>query len=135
MQLGYPPNAKLSGTAGTALRSRRRCDAARDRRNVHHVRDLAAAVGDGPHELWKRSFGDVHQTPEVDVDHLIPFVEGRLDGRAVEHHAGGVDQGIQTAEFGGGAIDQRRSLDRGGKVDLDRQRSATRRTDLPDQSV
>ena len=91
-----------------------------------------SVVGAGD-QVRERRLGDVEEAFEVEVDHPLPLLDRRVLGRAEQHHPGVVDDGVEAAELGDGALDQRLGLGAVGDVGLDRQRATAGVADLGDQ--
>ncbi len=72
----------------------------------------------------------VKKAEDVEFDHALPFRQRSVHRWAEEHHAGIVDEGVETAELGDRVLDSlgRLFLFRG--VALDDQHCSTRITDL-----
>jgi hypothetical protein len=65
--------------------------------------------------------GDVEQPLEVELDHSIPLLDGGVDDRAEQHHAGVVDHDVEPTELLDGALDSGLRLLAIGDVGLDGQ--------------
>ena len=85
--------------------------------------------------MRERRLGDVEEAFDVEVDHPLPLLDRRLERRAEQHHAGVVDDGVEAAELGDGALDQGLGGGAVGDVGLDRERLAAGVVDLPGQAL
>jgi len=74
--------------------------------------------------------GRVDQALEVEVDHPVPFLGGRILDRAEQHHAGVVDDDVEPSQLVDGAIDRSDRLLLVGDVGFDRKRGVTLAADL-----
>ena len=95
--------------------------AAGDRADVDEVGDAARLVLGGREQMRERGVGDVEQALEVERDHPVPLLDRRVDDRAEQHHAGVVDDDVEPAELGDGALDGGDRLVAVGDVGLDRE--------------
>jgi hypothetical protein len=67
------------------------------------------------------SVGGVDQALEVEVDHPVPLLGGRVLDRAQQHLAGVVDEDVEPPQLLDGAVDRGNGLLLVGDVGLDRQ--------------
>ncbi len=79
--------------------------------------------------------GGVDQALEVEVDHPVPLLGGRVLDRAEQHLAGVVDDDVEAAQLVDGAVDRGDRLLLVGDVGLDRQRGVTGAADLGGQPL
>ena len=79
--------------------------------------------------------GGVEQALQVEVDHPLPFLGGRVLDRPQEHHAGVVDDDVEPAQLVDRAVDGGDRLLLLGDVGLDRERGVPRSADLGRQAL
>src|SRR4051794_5297875 len=99
-------------------------DAARHRADVD---DVARALLEHDRQRGVRA---VQKPEDVDLDHRAPLVGRRVDDRAEQHHAGVVDEDVEAAELGVGALDEGARLCLVGDVGRDGERAAAGAVDL-----
>jgi len=107
-------------------------DPAGDRADVDDVGDLARALLGGVQQMRKGCPRGVEQALQVDRDHPVPVVGGRVEDRPEQHHAGVVDQDVQSPELGHGSLDGGLGLPWVGDVGRDGQRGAAGPLDVVD---
>lgn len=107
--------------------------AAGDGGDVDHVGDQPRPLVGALDQVRERRLGDVEETLDVEVDHPLPFLDVGIEGRAEQHQAGVVDDGVEAAELGDRALDQGLGGGAVGDVGLDRERLAAGVVDFLDQ--
>ncbi len=110
-------------------------DAPGYRGDVDHVGDPARLAGRRLEQVGHRRVGGVEEAEQVDLDHLLPFVDRGVDHGAEQHHAGVVDQDVEPAQLGGDPRHRGPGLLALADVGLDLQRPAARRLDLSRQGL
>src|SRR3954451_487673 len=70
--------------------------------------------------MGEGSVGDVDQALEVEVDHPVPFLGGRILDRPEQHHTGVVDDYVEAAKLADRAVAGGYRLSLIGDVGLDR---------------
>ncbi len=68
----------------------------------------------------------VEQPQDVQLDHALPLLDGRVHDRPEQHHASIVDQHVQAPELADCPLDRSLGLGALGHVSLDCQRAPTR---------
>ncbi len=90
---------------------------------------MARLLVRGAQQVGQRGVGAVQEPEDVQLDHLLPLGQWRIDNGAEQHHTGVVDQRVETAELADRAGDGIRRLAFVGDVALQHQCRAARRAD------
>ena len=100
---------------------------ARDRADVDEIgHPPGLALGSGQ-QVGEGGVGDVQQALEVERDHAIPLLDRGVHDLAEQHHAGVVDDDVESSELLRGALDGGDRLLALGDVDLDGEAADLRR--------
>ena len=105
--------------------------AAGDRGDVDQVGDLPRAVRGGRGQVREGGVRDVQEPLDVEVDHPLPLLDGRVLDRPQQHDAGVVDHDVEAAELVDRALDRGDGLLALGHVGLDHERPAAGALDPP----